>query len=236
MLFDWEIAASWFSGVASAAAVVVALWLARKSDRDRASERQQARKAIARKLLSEIMEIANSFYTIKHSFEQDFQGLVPPQPAPAERWRLTRPLIGLAESDAIYVDDAALMLLMEADPKLYQDVILVADKQRVLVRLLAEYGIRRNALLEMLPQPVEVEDDILFGVVPDGPEHVRLRAHARAVEDLLSQAWAAACEGQTDSMAIAERVGPVMRTFLSDEKFPLIGAKKIPETSQAKPQ
>ena len=215
--------AEWVSGLTSASAVIVALWLARKSTKDQAHDRLAGRRATGRRILSDVRTIANSIYSIRSQIEVDLEGLTPPQPSPNERWCFVKPLFGLTEADAIYIDPGSMDLLMEADPKLYEAVGSVASQQRVLVRLLAEYGRRRDALFGMLPPPIEADGAYLIGVISDAPEYANSRAHAMAVEALLTEVWEAAEEALPTALDVSERLGPAMRKFLPDPKFPMLG-------------
>jgi len=174
-------AADWFSGAMSGAAVIVALCLSRKADRDAARAQLNAHRAAAHRTLAKLIDVVNSVHTIHRHIEAQTKAAESAVssspdalPAASRLWRRVQPLVGFGDEENITFGTEESSPLIEAGQiDLLTDMMLLGRRHGALIATMKEYAIRRDALTELAPPPVDF-DGMLGAVYLTAEQLIRL--------------------------------------------------------------
>ena len=214
--------AEWFSGSMSAAAVAVALGLARKSSRDAAKMQLELHKATAHRALAKLVDVGNSIDMLHRHLMAGVANPDMPGPDGPELWRKMQPLVGFGNEEAIlFGAEEATLMISANEIGLLMDLMVLGRRHAALVSLVKEYGIRREALIAVAPPPRDFEGKV-GSIYMDEGERRRLRPYAIALEGLIQQLVEGCAKDRKLALDVSSRFGAAMRKYLEDDRFPLL--------------
>lgn len=216
---EWGSVAEWCSGIATAAAVIVSLWLALKGDRDAAAREVRAKRASAQKTLMKLLVVINSLEAMDRYFRTT-QAAATPRQLEGQRWRYTRPIAGMTNEGEIRFDgDEHSVFLDAGEVKFSMDLSLLAQRHAAAVEMMKEYGRARQALLALLPPPID-SNGIEGGVVLTREQQIALGPQVAALEAMLSDMVRYTRDDIQLGFSVGERFGPICQRYFGDPKFP----------------
>lgn len=225
---EWGSVAEWFGAIATAGAVIVSLWLARKGDRDAAAREVRVKRASAQKTLMKLLVIINSLDSMDRYF-RNTQAAATPKQRGGERWRYTQPIVGLtAQGETSFDGDEHSVFLDAGEIQFSMDLSLLAQRHSAAVEMLKEYGRARQAFLDLLPPPVDSRGTE-GGVILTSRQEAALRPKAAALEAMLSDMVRHTGNDLKLGLSVGDRIGPICKRYFGDPKFPSL---KRPETGQ----
>jgi hypothetical protein len=220
--------ADWFSGVASAVAVVVALggyWFSeRQRGRDRRDRELEAGNMIGVKLSNAL----NRTDDIRRHICAPYNGPLLLGHGADQLWRKTRPLLGLTEDTSVNLTDAETNLLIRAGQHQFMmDLMLVISRYQSINNSMREYQIRYDAILALLPAPREVNEQVGVHML----EHVawmKLQPYSNSLEALIQGLKSMAQENVDKAKGLAPLYSPIMKAHFKTDKFLSLGVLPAP--------
>ncbi len=209
--------ADWVSGLGSLAAVIVALYGFRVVADQRAADRRDAEKGVAYELVATVLDMGNHIRAIeKHLNEQRNDMVVKVGDNVVARFRGLNPLIGLSNEGDMQLPGGTTELLFKAGAiELWNDVRLLANRNRSLTNLLKEYQRIWQGVIDKMPAP-EGFTGTVGHIAADPAAFAAVRGDLIRVDSVI-----VALDDQVKDTGklltrVAGQIGPVMRKYFNE--------------------
>lgn len=223
--FDFGSLADWFSGTMAAIAVALSLWFSWRSGQAQKRVDAKANRMIAMKTLAKMLVMINSVYGLHGHLTATPTGITPERLREG-RWRFTLGLDGFSNEAAFDFDPDEFGLYVDAgELDFAMSLSLFARRHAAAIQMMQSYSNRREALLEMMPQPQSL-NGTEASVVVDADKAMPLILRSRALEAMLQQMIEHAKADKEMADDLRERIGPITRRVLNDKTFPILGVPK----------
>ena len=150
--------ATWVSGLASTAAVIVALSAQFFVARNRGQRDKRLRTAVAKDLGWKILQLLNAVLVIyRHVWQMSDSSLKGPD-GTTEVWRSLLPLIGVTKDESYSLNQSHSDFLLETgNANLLMQASLLDQKHRSLVGAVNDYATRYQVIQQLTPPPIRME-------------------------------------------------------------------------------
>lgn len=215
---EWGTVADWFSGGASAAAVVVALAGYGFLEWQRARDRKDAERTAGRQIGVKLARVMNGTDDIRRHLWAPYEGPPVGGEGANELWRTTYPLIGLEYEPGLMLSAAETDLLITMNATDFMmELMLATGRYQSVVSSMKDYGIRYEAIYRMLPPPAAM-DGVLGQHHLSHEEYMRIRPYSLQLEAIIQSLRAMTAENVGKCGKLAEQFNPLMKGHFK-EKF-----------------
>lgn len=212
--------ADWFSGTMSAAAVSVAVGSYWWSERQRKREQSRRNQKTAHQIGLKLASLANDAMSVHRHLFQPYEGPKLGHPNdPTKYWRQLKPLVGR--------DDDAVSRLGADEQNLLVEITQVEwlmafeealQRHRSVSGSMKEFGIRRQAILEMTPTVKEWAGSIGISEI-SADDLMRLMPYSIALEHLVVGMRDLSVQNVGLITELCTRYHPMMKAAFPREKF-----------------
>lgn len=186
--------ADWFSGAASALAVLAAVAGYFIAENQRKADQRSRDETAARLLSTKIVRLTSLTADIHRHLNAPEDGPQTKGYGAGQKWRRIRGLNGLREEAGLALDSAQEDLLMRLQENQFLlDLLIANTRYRALTATMQDYTRRRDALQELHPAPVSM-DGVHAVLHLDQADLARLAPYAAALENMLEALMASADE------------------------------------------
>jgi hypothetical protein len=222
-------AADWFSGVASALAVIVALagyWLA---DWQRRKDLKERERGAAQMIGVKLLQAFNRTAVIhKHLWPVDVPKLQGDDGT--HLWRHIQPLAGLQDDPSAALSEPEINLLIAMNAHQFlSGITMVIARYQSLTASMREYGVRYGAMMELTPAPDEMRGKVAV-VRMDREQYMKLIPYTLALEGLLQSLRELSAENLEHAKTLCRQYNPMMKAHFKATRFLSLG---IPDDNKA---
>jgi hypothetical protein len=225
---DWGSVADWVSGVATAAAVIVALSGYGFLEWQRARDRRDAQRTAGRQIGIKLARVLNGTHDIYRHLWALYEGPPLGGEGASELWRTIHPLIGLEHEPGLILNAAETDLLLNLDATDFMmELMLATGRYQSIVSSMKDYAVRYEAMYQMMPPPVAMN-----GVIGQHhlsqQDYLRLRPYSLQLETIIQALRAMTAENVEICKKLAEQYHPLMKGYFQ-ERFMSLSPIEIEE-------
>lgn len=227
---NWGSVADWFSGSASAAAVIVAVGGYGVLEWQRRRDRRDAERVAGRQIGIKLARVLNGTSDIHRHLRAPYNGPKIEGVGSEELWRTIQPLIGLPDEPGLMLDATETNLLIKiGSTDFMMEQMLATSRYQSLVSSMREYQARYDALYQMTPPP-KAMDGLFATHALNEQEYLRLLPYSRALDALIRSLCSMADENVEKCKVLAKQFHPLMKDYFK-EPFLSVGMIE-PETDE----
>ncbi|KQZ05875.1 hypothetical protein ASD21_17970 [Caulobacter sp. Root1455] len=212
--------ADWFSGTMSFIAVAVALLGYSIASFQRKADQRERDETAARLLVMKVFQLVNRTDDIYRPLVEALAR--PPMDGlwGDQKWRRVRGVTGVRDDTGLALDGSQEdMLIRLGEYSLLMSLMLEISRYRTLTQHMRDYVVRRDALLELHPAPVEV-DGVHAVLHLDRAEVMRVLPYANALEALIKEILEQAEDNRTNTRALGPACNDFVKKHFPRTKFP----------------
>lgn len=214
--------ADWFSGTATALAVIVALGGYGFSEWQRRRDKRDAQRQAGHQIGIKLLKVLNGTNDIRRHLWAEYSGPALGGEGATELWRTINPLIGIESDPTISLDASEISLLINADAADFLlELMLATSRYQSLVESMKEYKIRYQAIYELSPAPVEMEGHVGRHLLTT-EQYMRMRPYSVALEMLIQNLRGMSKDNFEVTSRLAGEFNPIMKRYFK-EKFLALG-------------
>lgn len=221
-------AADWFSGVASAVAVFVALGGYKLSEWQRRRDRRDREFEAGNMIGVKLMQALNRTNDIRRHLWAPYEGAQMQGDGAHELWRVVHPLLGLAEDTSVNLTDAEINLLIRANQHQFMmDLMLVIARYQSINSSMREYQLRYDAIMALAPTPEEMNEGVAVHRM-DREQYMKLKPYSNALEGLIQSLRVMSAENVEKAKGLAPQFSSIMKAYFKVDKFLNFGVPPTP--------
>jgi len=209
--------ADWVSGLGSLAAVIVALSGFRIVANQRATDKRDAEKGVAYELIATVLDMGNHIRAIeKHLDEQRNDMIVKVGDKIVAKFRVLNPIIGLSNEGELKLPIGSTELLVKAEAlELWNEVRLLANRNRSLTSLLKEYQQIWQAVIDKMPAPEGFTASVGH-IAADPAVFAAVRGDLVRVDSVIVALDSQVKDTGKLLTRVAGQIGPVMKKYFNE--------------------
>lgn len=211
--------ADWFSGGASALAVIVAVGGYGFSEWQRGRDRKDREREAGNMIGVKLTRALNLTDDIRRHLCAPYEGPVMHGDGADEMWRRTKPLLGLTEDTSVSLTDAEINLLIRAkQTQFMMDLMLVTARYQSINNSMREYAVRYDAILALMPAPVEMNDAVGVHIM-ERAQYMKLKPYSNALEALIQGLKVMSKENVDKAKGLVPSYTPMMKAYFKTDKW-----------------
>ena len=226
---DWGSIADWFSGGASAAAVIVAVGGYGLLEWQRRRDRKEAERLAGRQIGVKLARILNGTHDIHRHLWAPYDGPPLEGVGAHELWRTIQPLIGLQDEPGLILDATETNLLIKMNATDFMmEQMLATSRYQSIVSSMKEYQVRYEAFYQMMPPPIAMKGQLGTHAM-DEKTLLRLLPYTLQLEHMIQHLRQMSAENVEKCGSLAKKYHPLMKGYFK-EPFLHLGMVE-PETT-----